>query len=262
MNENMMIPISKIGPVQLRDVENSTGLVYHDEYYRLCEVVKSDKAFDNRGDCSPYRMASLFGGDWRDYNYHFIVQVAGCPLSCPYCYVDNFKIDLQISIAALVNDFVEFREMIRSLYSIDVRVFHLMGGAPAVYAECWPEIRHALDALGQEDVILFSDVVFVENRYFGKQPWDYLGLDMFVLTGCLKGVNDKNFYLNTGRDMFDTALAEMSNYVDADNFYLCLIGNDKDCSGIAGLIDVDKIDYLTIVDYQVTKLGKNNAKPY
>ena len=252
-DKQLEIPISKIGSIQLKDVQNSTGLKHYNEYYRLCEVIKEPKAFDNRGDCSPYRMADLFGGNWIDYNFHFIVQVAGCPLRCPYCYVDNMKVDQQITAFQLVQDFIQFRKAVLMKYEINLQVFHLMGGDPGLYAFIWPQLRSLLDELGQQDVILFSDVVFVENHKTGIKPWKYLDIKRFLLTGCLKGVNPENFHKNTGLSWFNIAIKELEYYVDAPNFYLCLIENDKNIELIKNIIDPSKIDYLQVINYEVTK---------
>ncbi len=251
-----MIPISKIGPGQMIDVKQSSGKKYYTEYYRLCEVIKGRETFDDRHDRSPHRMAKLFGGSWQEYNYHFIVQSAGCPLKCPYCYVDNLKANQYLSAQDLVEDFVQFREAVRKYQQINIRVFHFMGGAPGMHSEYWPQIRDMLDKQGQQDVILFSDVIFIEDRQSGNQPWQYLTLKRFLLTGCLKGVNTQNFYDNTGYDLFNSALEELTHYVNANNFYLTLIKNDNDISRIKNMINPTKIDILRVVNYEVTKRRK------
>jgi len=251
----MKVPIAKIGEIQRMDIEKSSGIVFYDDVARICTVVKDENAHDNRGDKSPYRMAELFGGSWKDYNNHFIVQSAGCPLKCPYCYVDNLKTDLFMTADELVEKFIEFKKEVEPKFNIKLKVFHFMGGAPALYCEFWKELRNSLDNYGLKDVILFSDVILVENYFSKKKPWKFLNLHHFILTGCLKGTNRENFIKNTGGfDLFQQSLNELRNYSSAKNFYLTLIGFDeKDLPKIYEIISKNRIDFLNIVYYRVTK---------
>lgn len=250
----MRVPIAKIGKIQKTDVEKSSGIVFHDGIARICTVVKDKDAHDDRGDKSPYRMAENFGGDWQDYNNHFIVQTAGCPLKCPYCYVDNLKADLSMGADELVDKFIEFKKKVEPKFSIKLKVFHFMGGAPAIYCGFWKELRNSLDKKGLKEVILFSDVILVENHFSKKKPWEFLNLHHFILTGCLKGTNEDNFIRNTGCDLFQQSLEELKNYLHAKNFYLTLIGFDEgDLSKIYKTIPKDRIDFLNIINYEVTK---------
>lgn len=251
----MKVPIAKIGKIQKIDIEKSSGIVFHDDIARICTVVKDKNAPDDRGDKSPYRMAEIFGGDWQDYNNHFIVQVAGCPLKCPYCYVDNLKADLLMTADELVEKFIEFKKIVESKFNIKLKVFHFMGGAPALYCEFWKELRNSLDNHGFNDVLLFSDVILVENYFYKKKPWEFLNLHHFILTGCLKGTNEDNFIKNTGGfNLFRQSLKELQNYLPAKNFYLTLIGfEEKDLLQIYKIVPEERIDFLNIINYEVTK---------
>lgn len=253
----MKVPIAKIGKIQKIDIERSSGIVFYDDVVRICTVVKDKKAHDNRGDKSPFRMAKIFGGNWQDYNNHFIVQVAGCPLKCPYCYVDNLKADLLMTAKELVSRFIKFKKETEPKFNIKLKVLHFMGGAPAIYCEFWKELRNSLDKKGLKDIILFSDVILVENYFFKNKPWKFLKLHHFILTGCLKGTNKDNFIKNTGYDLFQQSLKELKNYLSAKNFYLTLIGFDaKNLLEIYKIIPKDKIDFLNIINYEVTKEKK------
>lgn len=259
-SNKMKVPVAKIGEIQKIDVERSSGIVFHDDIGRICTVVKPDKAFDDRGDKSPYRMAHLFGGDWQDYNHHFIVQAAGCPFRCPYCYVDNFRTDLRISADQLVERFIEFKKKVEPKFKIKLKVFHFMGGAPAIYCDFWPELRSALDRKGFKDVVLFSDVILVENHFYKVRPWEYLNLHHFILTGCLKGTNREDFIKNTGGfDLLGQSLRELKHYLSSDNFYLALIAFDeKDLDKIYKIIPKERVDFLTVVNYEVTRRRNEN----
>ncbi len=250
----MKIPISKIGRLQKDDVEKSSGIVFYDDVARICTVVKPSNAHDIRGDKSPYRMAELFGGNWQDYNNHFIIQAAGCPLKCPYCYVDNLKQDLLMGVDEIVEKFVIFKEKAELKLGIKLNVLHFMGGAPAAYCKFWPELRKSLDKNGLKEVILFSDVILVENHFYKVEPWKHIGIPNFILTGCLKGANRQNFIKNTGFDLYEQSLKELKNYLDHENFYLTLIGHDKkDLNKIYKIIPEERIDFLKIVYYEATK---------
>ncbi|MFC1685561.1 hypothetical protein ACFLZZ_00900 [Nanoarchaeota archaeon] len=250
----MEVPISKIGKTQKIDVEKSSGIVFHDDVGRICTVIKKENAHDNRGDKSPYRMANLLGKEWKDYNNHFIVQSAKCPLKCNYCYVDNLKSDVSMNADELVDKFAIFKSEVEPSFDTKLNVFHFMGGAPGAYAEFWPELRNSLDKKGLEDTVLFSDVILLEDHFYKNKPWQYLNLKNFVLTGCLKGTNQENFRKNTGKDLFNEALGELQNYLPSKNFYLTLIGHDeKDLNRLYDTVPKERIDFLTIVDYEVTK---------
>jgi MoaA/NifB/PqqE/SkfB family radical SAM enzyme len=253
----MKIPISKLGKTQRIDVEKSTGIVFHDNIARICTVVKDKNAYDNRGDKSPYRMAELFGGDWHDYNNHFIVQAAGCPLKCPYCYVDNLKANLSMSADDLVKRYAKFKEIVEPRFNIKVNVLHFMGGAPALYCKFWKELRDSLDNHGFKDTVMFSDVILVENYFAKQKPWKMMDLHHFIVTGCLKGTSKENFVKNTGFDLFEQSLKELKNYLSFKNFYLTLIGcNEAELPKIYKIIPRDRIDFLNIINYEVTKKKK------
>lgn len=246
----MRIPISKIGPLQLKDIEDSSEIVLYDDFARICTVVKPGRGI---GDCSPYRMAEMFGGKWQDYNNQYVIQVAGCPLDCRYCYVDNLREDISWTAISVVENFKAFRWDLAQFHE-SVNVLHFMGGAPGVYCDFWRELREELDFRGCENVILFSDVIFVENCTHNVRPWSCMDLDKFIVAGCLKGTNRWNFRYNTGTDLFDLAMTEMRMYLCHDNFYLTLIGYDtQDLFTIYSLVDSRRVDLLNIVEYEATK---------
>jgi len=239
------IPLSTIGKIQLIDVERA--IRYHDDYARICRVIRSKNW---HGDKSPIRLSKLFGKPWREYDIHFVVQVAGCPLGCKYCYVDNLNPDKDFSADELVEKFLHFREMYQNL-----NVLHLCGGVPARYPEFWERLRNVLDNVGLSDVIILSDVILLENHYYGKEPWEYLDkIENFALAGCLKGTTPKNFFENSGKDLFYEAFRELKEYVEFDNFWLSLI--EYDVSGLPRIFDMfslERIDFLNVVNYEVVK---------
>jgi len=262
---DMKLPVSKIkGTIQELDIKKSSGIVFYNDMARVCTVIKPSNAKDDRKDRSPYRMAQLFGGTWRDYNNHFIIQLAGCPLKCWYCYVDNLKADFYLSVEDIVDMFVQFKRECKKKFGVEVKVLHLMGGAPAFYCNSWPLFREELDKRGLHDVILFSDVIFVENYFNSKiKPWKFLDINNFILTGSLKGLTKEDFLKNTGRDLFDVAIKELRNYIDAPNFYVTLLNVDlKFLTGLYQIIDKKKVDVLQVVEYEVVKRRSSQRSNY
>lgn len=244
----MLIPISKIGPVQKLDIEQSTGTIHYDEYGRICTVIK-DGTWDNRNDRSPIRMAELFGGQWQDYNDQYVIQVAGCALDCWYCYVDNKKNDVAMTSTRIVSHYHELTQTAPN----PVKVLHFMGGMPGAYAPFWSDIRSCM----YSDHILFTDVVFVENFVYNIYPWEYMDIPNLMVTGCLKGTNRDSFEKNTGKDWFYNALHELEKYADLPNFYLTLIEYDEtDLPTIYSIVPKEKVDLLKVVPYWVTQQRK------
>jgi len=251
------IPIAKIGNIQKTDIEQTSGVKLYNAYGRICSVYKSKKS--RIGDSSPRRIAKLFGGNWQSYNHQFIVQVAGCPLNCWYCYVDNLdgkgKNSKNFTVVELVDLFVQFRSAALDDYKAPINVFHLMGGDPALYCAFWPHLRDELDRRHMSGVIILSNTVLVERKTKRLEPWKFLDIPHFMLSGCLKGVNREDFLKNTGKDLYHAAVSELKNYVHAKNFYLTIVGQSKnlDWPGLYELIPKDRIDFLNIVNYNVVK---------
>lgn len=245
----MKIPISRLGKLQKIDVEKSGRL--HDDYGRICQVVQSPNW---HGDLSPCRMAKFQNIDnFELFDKQFVVQVAGCPLKCPFCYVDNFKMDKFFTADELVTKFAEFRKQEPNL-----NVFHLCGGCPARYSEFWLNLRKSLDENGFWRVILLSDVIFVENHFYNVKPWETIRKMHpynFFIVGCLKGTTKQNFIKNTGGfDLFETAVKEMKEYLFYPNFWISLI--EWDVSGIPEILKIishNRIDWLKVIKYEAVK---------
>lgn len=250
----MKIPISVIGEIQEKDILKSSGNVLYDGTGRLCTIVKPQKSFDDRRDTAPMRMANLFGGKWEDYNEHYIIQVSGCPLKCWYCYVDNLKPNKKMDAEEIVYDFHRMRRQSYKCDLPEINVLHLMGGDPGRYPEFWKELRESMNESDLKRKILFSDVIFCENYFYDVKPWEFLNLENFILTGCLKGTNRENFQKNTGFDLFDQSLRELEKYADHENFYLSLINySEEDLPRIFSIIPSERIDFLKVINYEVTK---------
>ena len=247
----MKIYLSKIGKLQRKDIEKSSGIVFYNDYARICTVVKDQGAMDDRGDKSPYRMAKLFGGKWENYNNHFIVQVSYCSFNCPFCYVDNKKPNGLFSAEQIISLFLEFKN-----YYKDLKVLHLMGGNPGMYCDIWPLLRQCLDEHGLSDVVLFSDVLLIENKVTGGllKPWQYLDMHHFLLTAGLKGVDQDSFEKNTNTTYyFPNLMNELQFYLPYKNFYATLIGNYKEEDIRRLPIFKEKLDFIKVIEYMASK---------
>ncbi|KKM21912.1 hypothetical protein LCGC14_1630670 [marine sediment metagenome] len=243
-----MIAISRLGEGQLLDVKKSGAELYTD-YFRTCTVLQGEPPTSDIGDNVPYRMAKLFGHDWQYWNRHFVVQVAGCPLACWYCYVDNLKADLRISVTDLVGQFISMRAL-----ASDLNVFHLMGGLPGLYCKEWKEIRAELDKQGCEDVLMLTNVVLLEDAYFRKMPWLYIP-ERCLVSVCLKGMTKSSFITNTGKDMFSAAMRELPHYIGRENCFFQIFEEDEASTRwIIDLVGEDNIDWLRVKEYEVVKM--------
>lgn len=240
------IQMSKIGPDQLLDVERS-GDELHDEFFRTCTVLQGDPPRSDINDDVPYRIQKLYGGSIWDWNKHFVVQVTGCPLKCWYCYVDNLKVDEEMSVRDLVSKFAKFRYEVPNL-----NVFHFMGGCPGRYSYLWKAIRGELDRAGLHDCVFLSDVILLENRFWSQKPWENIP-ERSIISVCLKGTNFQNFLRNTGVDGFAQAIHELFYYFGNKQVYYSLLDwDEKDKPHIEALLGYD-IDWLRVKEYEVVK---------
>lgn len=134
---------------QLLDVQ-SEDLLY-DGLYRKCNVYKSGGGYDKFSEI----YYQIFGQKVNPIQ--FVVQLRGCPLSCDYCYVTPEGIWGQPV-------FKTTRQLLEDFYPTNCQVFHLMGGAPALYLEHWRKL-----ARNDLQMVFHSDFVLVEKKY--KLDW-------------------------------------------------------------------------------------------
>jgi hypothetical protein len=198
----------------------------------------------------------LYGGEWGNWNRHFVVQVASCPLKCWYCYVDNLEPDKDFSIPELVDKFVEFREQVP-----DLNVFHFMGGCPGRYSYLWKQIRYELDSMGLDRVIFLTDVVLTEFYFYGNKPW----LDIperSIVSACLKGTNFQNFVRNTSVNAFAQAMYELFHYFGNPQVHFSTIGWDPDdepyIKALIGEPDWMKVKLYNVVERRLKRRKRHD----
>lgn len=143
-----MWPVIPICDAQKLDV-NPADLL-QGGLYRKCNTYKGGGGYDK----FPEIFNKRFGTNRADLNNQFVVQLRGCPLHCPYCYVTRDGIDstpVWCSTEKLVHDFHES----------GCAVFHLMGGAPALYINRWDTIIQQL----KPGEVFHSDLLLHESYY-------------------------------------------------------------------------------------------------
>lgn len=181
-----MFPVVKLCEKQLRDVNKDDILC--NGLYRRCNIYKGGGGYDRFVGIWDSRTGKRSTG----LNDQFVVQLYGCPLNCPYCYVTRdgvFGDVIKVTAGQLVKDFVES----------GCKVFHLMGGAPDLYIDKWYEIIELLP----EGTVFHSDLLCqgIEYNYLNRLA-EYKNT-LYALS--IKGATPEEFYENT-RTKFDSAL--------------------------------------------------------
>ena len=193
---------------QLRDI-NKNDILFNG-YFRKCNTYKSGGGYDRFPAIAEERL-NMNG------NNQFVVQLYGCTLDCPYCYVTRDGIwgkYKKFSTDELIDCFIESKQ----------DVFHLMGGSPALYIENWHEIINKLP----KDKIFHSDLLLVEKEY--KLEWlNSIKSNNSLYAVNIKGVTLDDFYQNTNRK-FNKELfySNFDKIVESGiNFYLTFTNPDK-----------------------------------
>lgn len=190
---------------QLLDVDKHD--ILNDGLYRKCNVYKSGGGYDKLPDILSIRRMPVM-------HNQFVVQLRGCPFRCPYCYVTPEGVygdTVKVSTEQLVNDFV----------SSGQEVFHLMGGAPALYIENW----HKIIQLLPRDTLFHSDLMLIEKRYT-REVLDSVANNNCIYAVSIKGYSEESYLANTGvkidkQLLIDNLMALCNSKV---NYYLTFTG--------------------------------------
>ena len=205
-NENVLFAwsVQYLCDKQLRDVDADDVLC--DGLYRKCHSYKGGGGFDEFNEIMKRRFPDF------DYSAEsqFVVQLRGCPLNCPYCYVTkegivghHFK---PVDTEKLVDDFNKS----------GLPVLYLTGGAPAIYMNHWAEVMERIDGK-----IFHSDIMLVEREYKDNFLKIMKRLGNHIFTVSIKGSTEEEFLANTGVKLdSDLFWRNMDAIVDNDlNFY-------------------------------------------
>lgn len=184
-----VVPLS---PGQLLDV--NPDHVLENGLFRLCDTYKGGGGYDS----FPRLARSRFGEG--DYGLQFVVQLRGCTLDCPFCYVTREGVwgdAASLSSGDLVAAFNQTRAL----------VFHLMGGAPALYLDRWPELLDKLWHAGKPGWVFTSDLMVTEFKYEADLVRQIARPRCLYAVG-LKGITSGTFKTNTRRELPGTLLWE------------------------------------------------------
>ena len=208
MTKWRVVPISKN---QLRDV-NSEDLLDGGNF-RLCQTYKGGGGYDQFPHIA---CARGLVNHPDEASRQFVVQLYGCNLDCPYCYVTR---------AGVWGEFKEFetRELVEAFLQAQethgVNVFHLMGGAPGLQLPQWVEL---VDRLGT-DVIFHSDLMLTELRYPRECLWELSRPGVLVAVN-IKGTSEQQWEQNTRKPlntvMFNVNLECLKLNMAWRNWYL------------------------------------------
>lgn len=179
----------KVVPIcerQRRDVRPEDLVV--GGHFRLCDTYRGGGGYDQFPRVCEQRL------NLRGYSRQFVVQLKGCHLACPYCYVTPEGINgphVEYDSVALAYEF----------FKTNANVFHLMGGAPALQIEHWPELIDYIARLGvHRDWVFHSDLLLTEKVY-PVHAVRQLAKQRCLYAVDVKGVTEEEHLLNTGRSL-------------------------------------------------------------
>lgn len=194
-------PVVPIQGKQLLDVRPEDLL--EGGRYRKCNTYRGGGGYDQ------FPHIARYLGLGEDMSTQFVVQLKGCHLACHYCYVTQEGIwgdHVKVSTDRMILDYQES----------GCNVFHLMGGAPALYLPHWPHlIRKLADAMGTVPYVFHSDLLLTEAVY----DLDVLG--GIVHPASLYAVSVKGF----GAEHLANTGVELDEHLFWENFTsLVLVG--------------------------------------
>jgi pyruvate-formate lyase-activating enzyme len=202
----------KVCPIQgrqLLDVRKSD--IFGD--FRICDTYRGGGGYDKLPAITEKRGLSSVGNTAKQ----FVVQLYGCHLRCPYCYVTRDGIlgkYIEYTTGEIIYKFMEAYEL------HNIGVFHLMGGAPALYIDRWYSIRQQLPS----QFVFTSDLLLTEGVYNKGNitALKHLGSNNSIFAVNIKGVTSKDYEFNTGRKIdWKLFWDNFDKVVDSGiNFYL------------------------------------------
>ena len=239
-------PVVPLCKAQLTDV-NPTDILY-DGLYRRCNVYKGGGGYDKFPEIYQKRF-----GERNNLNSQFVVQLRGCPLRCPYCYVTQEGIwgkPKLISTDQLVEAFRESK----------CEVFHLMGGAPALYIEHWMEIIEQIP-----DKVFHSDLLLQEKEYDTKTIIELGQKENCLYAVSIKGTHGDEFRRNTGKDLNRTMFwKNLDTLVHFElPFYFTFTGMSENSIAEFKHIILDRYGFYGLLDHSFAiEIIRYNALDY
>lgn len=186
-------PVMKLCNKQLRDIDPDD--ILFDYMFRKCNTYHSGGGYDQFE--SIYNKRNYSNLDLRN---QFVVQLKGCPLNCPYCYVTTEGVNSGESVYLTENDLVHYFKL------SNCKVFHLMGGAPALYMEHWSELIDKLfTEVNPYEYVFHSDFLLIEKQYDEDTLMNLRKYLNTLYAVSIKGSDSKEFMRNT-RKLYDSKL--------------------------------------------------------
>ncbi|MDB4311980.1 radical SAM protein [bacterium] len=176
-------PIVPLSKGQLLDVNPKD--ILENGLYRKCDTYKGGGGYDQFPLICKKRLGT-------EAHQQFVVQLKGCNLDCPYCYVTREGVwgdPIRKTNEELSAAFLESGQ----------EVFHLMGGAPALRLPFWGDLMHEVFKT-KGDAIFHSDLMLTER------PYDYRDLRNIcypraIFAVNIKGLTDKEYFENTRKEI-------------------------------------------------------------
>ena len=240
MHKWKVVPISNN---QLKDV-SSEDLVRGGDF-RICQTYKGGGGYDRfpfiaaeRGLVSNPELA----------NRQLVVQLFGCNLDCPYCYVTRSGVwgkYTEYPTGELVDIYHEAQAQ------NGANVFHLMGGAPALYLRHWPELVDYLCP----STLFHSDLMLSESLYtqYILRKLDHDGV---LLAVNIKGTTPEEWLANTRKPMNEELirknLSALKTHLDPARWYLTFtnVTEDRQRAWVEDFEVVDQYYYnIDLIDY-------------
>lgn len=182
MNALNSFPVVPLSKGQLLDVRLED--VVEEGLYRTCNTYRGGGGYDQ----FPHLARNYGLGD--NHNKQFIVQLKGCTLDCPYCYVTR-----QGVWGRPVNK--SSFDLVESFLKTDASVFHLMGGAPALYLDRWGLVLDALDRSTKTDWVFTSDFLLNEKPKYSNSCLRSICHPRALYAVDVKGMTDDEYLQNT-----------------------------------------------------------------
>jgi pyruvate-formate lyase-activating enzyme len=183
------------------------------EDFRICNTYRGGGGYDQFPAIAKKRglIHSISKGD---PGKQFVVQLHGCHLRCPYCYVTKDGIYGEYKT-------YKFGELLEAFWRAhevaDVGTFHMMGGAPMLQHTYWDAIPMHLYPF----FLFTSDLLLTEGKYNEKSLYTMnMANTLFAIN--IKGVDEEDHFKNTGRKLdWKLFWSNFDKVVDVGlNFYL------------------------------------------
>jgi uncharacterized Fe-S cluster-containing radical SAM superfamily protein len=225
-------PILQVCPVQGRQLKDVREEDLFGEYelnngevrtgaFRICNTYRGGGGYDQFPHIARKR-GLIHEYSRGDIGTQFVVQLQGCHLRCPYCYVTKdgiFGDTVGYDIPTVIEAFSQAYE------DRNVGAFHMMGGAPALHMEDWDIIPIIL----HPQYLFHSDLLLTEKPYDKKVLWN-INTPNSLYAINIKGVHGLDHIKNTGKQ-FDYRLFwdNFDKVMDVGlNFYITFTNPDPD----------------------------------